>query len=329
MTTAKLWQTLRERWWWLIAGALVGALLAALLLVLLPRTYETQSRILVGARAATASDAIPAEGDQDLQTYVDQRMDTYVQLADSDQVVQEIATATGSSARQVRKAITFSVPPETTVILVSAQGPTATAATERAQASVDALSRRIDATSGTDVQVGATVIEQAQAPERPISPDRLVVLPAGVIGGVMIALVLALLLAQRNRSPRHLSDAADAAEAPVLGVLDPGRTALFAEAEREGDPTTAVGLAGGLRRRCPAGHPVLFPVGGPDAEALAAEVPDLAVLEDPDDLAALSERDGVVLAVGPGALLDDIARAAHQVRSRGAVLTGLVLVPGR
>lgn len=205
MSTSALWSTLRRSWWILLVGAVVGALVAGLALLALPRTYTSDSTIMVQAQSTDPTSAV------DTQTYVDARIPTYVALGTADDTVAAVTSSTGLSRDEVMDRLSFEVPPDTTVITVTATGGDAAQARATATAASDALVARITATSTSDVAVQPSVIVAAEPGEK-TAPDPTIVLPAGVVAGLLIGFLVALVLGARRG--REL-DAPHPSEAPV------------------------------------------------------------------------------------------------------------------
>lgn len=192
MSTADLWTTLRRTWWWLVIGALAGILVAGLALLVLPKTYESDTSVLINAGSAD-----PAVGDQDLLDFTDKRMPNYVQMAESDAAVTAIGSREGASAEDVRSRLTFAVPQDTTVITIAATGDSAAAAQRTARSAADVVSKQISGTSTPATAVTASVLDAAR-PGHVVSPQWTVLLASGLVAGLVVAFLAALAAGSRR-----------------------------------------------------------------------------------------------------------------------------------
>ncbi|MGP9693482.1 hypothetical protein ACT3TZ_02520 [Brachybacterium sp. AOP25-B2-12] len=331
MSTAKLWRTLRATWWILLIGAVVGGLAAAAAVLVMPRTYSSHADVMIQAESADAG------GGTDLQLYISNRLPTWIALAVSDDNVSQVARTADTTPEEVAEQVTYSVPPATAVIAVSATGASPEASQALARAAADSLSARIAATSEAGVTVDPSIIVAAK-PGTQTAPDPTIIVPGGVVAGVLVGFLLSLLQGARRLRPRTLEDISDAIEAPVLAVLDPQRRALFARAEVLGEPTSLAGLLGRLRASDRTTF-LLVPLGSADPRALSSHLQTLPssagisadlrpTVEDgpSSELTGLGPDGAVVLLVGPLATTDRIARSARRARVHGAEIEGAVVV---
>lgn len=330
MTAAKLWRVLRSTWWWIVIGAVTGALLAALALLVLPRTYESTARVMI---TATPSEAPGTP--TDTLSYIGLKMPAFVELVESDPAVESIAAATGSTPKEVDDALTYTVPDERPVIVISAEAGSPEASQQLAAASAAEVITQVEGDRGA-LPVSATQLAQPR-PGSQVFPSPLMVLVAGAMTGALAAFLSALVAGSRDRLPHALPDLAEAAGAPAMGVLGDGNPRLRAEAERTGHPTSAIGL---LRRLDASGGRrfVAVPIGEVDTATLAGdlsrartEVPGPAAVEvtpgeiGADDLARIPADHALVLLASHRATVGTVALAAHRARNHGARIAGVVL----
>ncbi|MDO5662512.1 MAG: hypothetical protein Q4G40_07450 [Brachybacterium sp.] len=198
MTTRSLWDGIRVHWKRLLAGAIIGGVLAGLALLVLPTTYTSQAKILITADAT--ADGGPIDG----QDYVSRRMATMLELGDSDAVHAGIREQTGTDLARgdLEDRITYSAASDSSIVEVQAEGRSAEDAQELAAAATTALGEDIVASSTPAMELTTEDIQQATAPTSATRPDPLVVVPAGLILGIGIA-VLTVLAQSPRPQPRH------------------------------------------------------------------------------------------------------------------------------
>lgn len=196
MTTQRLWETIRTRWWWLAAGLVAGLALGALALVVLPQTYRSEAAILV--EVAPADDA----GSLDVATYVDERLPTYVDLGFGDAALEDMRTELGEdlSRQQLESRVTYVPTDGSLVIAIEGTGSSAENAQAMAGAGAVALGTAISDTSTDTVEVSTEPVQSATLPSRPETPDPQILLPAGAVLGLLVALLAALVNGPRHRA---------------------------------------------------------------------------------------------------------------------------------
>jgi capsular polysaccharide biosynthesis protein len=322
MTTAALWRTLRERWWLLAAGAVIGLIGGLIVNAALPHSYESKGQILVEADAAQAAE-------------VTQSLPTYLELATADSTVTKISKLMGEpmTAADVASSVSVTSPENTSIIEVTAEDEDPATAQKLSSAAATALSENIG--DGKDKGVSATVVLKPAVPSSPSSPNPMIIAPVGVVVGLLAGLVAALVLNGRDRRPRRIDDAVDAAEAPVLAVLGSSDHGLAAEAAEEGRPRTMQGLAGAIHGLgAPPGArttllgidgaPVARLAEGLSEEGLAVRTIDLDV--DADALVSMRDDEATVLVGAADARVSRFARGAAMARWRGKRLAGVVML---
>lgn len=195
MTTRKLLGVLRWRWSWLMIGFLAGVLVGGLALALIPRTYSSQALILVEAETPSTE-----TGPFSATDFVEQRLSTYVDLGRADSVHQEIRGLLGRdlNREQIESRVDFGATPGSMVMSVRGEGETAYSAQHLTSAAATAMATSVEGTSTDSIEVTTSLVQDATLPSRPVTPDPLVVLPAGMILGLAIPLLLALLTTPRE-----------------------------------------------------------------------------------------------------------------------------------
>lgn len=200
MTTERLWETLRTRWWWLALGLMVGLVGGAIALAVLPETYRSEAAVLVDAQPAGDGD-----GSVSATEYVEARLPTYVDLGASDAAQDRIREELGEdlSRAEIEARVTY-VPTEGSMVLaVEGAGGDPESAQAAAAAGSAALSAEIEGTSTDAVEVSTSEIQAATAPTAAESPVPSVVLPAGAILGLLVPFLAALVNGPRPSAARR------------------------------------------------------------------------------------------------------------------------------
>lgn len=192
MTPDDLLRALRHRWWWLAIGAAVGLACAVLALLVLPNRYTAETALMVEARPAAGTEEM---GVFDDVTAVEDRLPTLVSLAASDANHERIVQELGSDVNrdQLDSDLEYSFDEGSTILIITAEGDSPEQAQSLASAASAATAETITEASSASIELSAQNVREPVAPSSPSSPDTLVVLPAGLIAGLLVA-VLAVLL---------------------------------------------------------------------------------------------------------------------------------------
>lgn len=194
MTTQRLWETIRTRWWWLAAGLAAGLAIGALALAVLPQTYRSEAALLVGVEATEDAAGV------DATSYVEDRLPTYVDLGLSDAALEDIREQLGQdlSREQIEGRVTYMPTTGSLVVAIEGTGSSAEDAQATADAGAAALGSAIGNTSTQTVDVATEVVQSATLPSGPETPDPQVVLPAAAVLGLLVPFLAALV-----NGPRH------------------------------------------------------------------------------------------------------------------------------
>lgn len=241
MTTHQFLTILKRRAWWIAAGTLTAGIIAALLLLVWPKTYTSTSNLVVDFDAEEETTAPAGEGLQ-------QRMPTVLELVrNSTEIHEDVAAATGSDttrAQELSRRLSYSVPVDTTVVAVSAEGRSPQSAQQLNEAATKAVVDRInsDAPGMADLQA---VVEQAPTMPRSASaPDPLIIVPAGLLIGLLGSVLASILLHVADRRLRRIDDIEAATGTEVLAAVGRPRTRTIADDQQ--------------RRFLPGSYPQLF-----------------------------------------------------------------------
>lgn len=196
MTTQRLWETVRTRWWWLAVGLAAGLAVGALALAVLPQTYRSEAAVLVDVEATEEDGSVNAT------TYVEERLATYVNLGLSDAALEDIREQLGEdlTREQIESRVTYVPTADSLVIAIEGTGSSAEEAQATADAGAAALGTAIGDTSTESVEVSTQGVQSATLPADPETPDPQVVLPAAAVLGLLVPFLAALVNGPRQRS---------------------------------------------------------------------------------------------------------------------------------
>lgn len=326
MSSNRLWKAMGRGWWMLALGAALGLLGGAAVLVSVPKEYTAQAKVLMQpsgrATGLESHDLLAAN------------LPTYVELGTSDATIAAIGLRIddGASTADVRSRLSFVAEEDTPIITVSGSAPDAMGAARLTEAAAEVLQQSISSQDAAVLKASSQIISRAAEPKVPTTPNPLIVLPAGLILGLLVGFIAAVAWELGHRRPRTVGELRQAADLDVLGVLGLGRSRLARSAERCGIPTTREAVTGRLRR---AGqHDVTLVPGEGSTPAgvramvlsTAAGCPSPRVAEDVADLDLDAQA---VLVVDAGCSRPGVARFARSVRGQGVDVVGLLVVPRR
>ena len=155
---------LRARLWLIVVGVVVATAAALAVSQYLPKVYEAQTTLLVGQSLSAANPDYN-------QLQVSQQLTaTYLQLATSQAVLQEAASKLKLSVTpdQLEKKVTAEQPPQTSLITITAQDPTAGGAAALANAVAAALIAQSPTLQGQDAQINEFVSQDLRDTQQQI-----------------------------------------------------------------------------------------------------------------------------------------------------------------
>jgi tyrosine-protein kinase len=236
MTPREYLELCRGRWRVIVGGLLLGV--AAAVGVVQLSTPQYASKVTLFVSAGTSTDPSAALDRNQLSV---QRMQTYVQLATSESIAQDVAESLDlnlTGAALVDK-IAASADPDTVLLTVTVTDPDpalaadiADALADRFMASVEELEQPAGAqveppvgdapdtpVDSGDPVVSATIFEEAVPSESPVSPRPLLTVALGALLGLIAGIALAALGQALAPSITNRRQLADVAGVPVLGVI--------------------------------------------------------------------------------------------------------------
>ncbi|WP_051683731.1 polysaccharide biosynthesis tyrosine autokinase [Blastococcus sp. URHD0036] len=211
---------LRARWWLPLLGLLLGGAAAALLVAQSTPLYTSTTQFFVSTAGSTsASEAL--QGGQ----FSEQRVASYAELLRGPDLAAAVIDRLGldETAEELSSRLTVTALPETVLVSVSVEDPSAEQA-QRIAAAVgeefgDLVASLERADSDGDASVVVSTTQEPVVPDEPSSPQSLRLLAIGLGGGLLLGAVGAVVRARLDRSVSTTEQAVAAAGAPVLGVV--------------------------------------------------------------------------------------------------------------
>ncbi|MFL5770882.1 MAG: YveK family protein [Chloroflexota bacterium] len=203
-----------RRWWpTLVIATWVAGVTGFLVASTLPPRYEAEAQVLVG----------PAVGDIDTLRASSMLVQTYAQLAASDQVLGPSLEAAGAgiSADAARDSLRATGDDVTRIVAIRYEDGDPQRATTVVANIADQLARVSGGdTSRPEGQV--TVVMAAQVPQEPVGPRTTLLVMLAALLGLLGAIALALIVDHLFPSIHGESELAALAGAPVLATLPSG-----------------------------------------------------------------------------------------------------------
>lgn len=215
------WRLLRERWRLFLACVLLGLGVAAAATALSAAEYNASVTLFVSARDGQVSSL----GDAYQGTlYTQSRIKSYASLVTNPRVTEPVAAEVGGgvSAGQLASNTTVSTSPDTVLIDIAVTDTSP----QRAAALVNALGRqvasevnRLETPPSGPPPVEVTLLHDATVPTTPVSPKPTKNLAFGLIAGLSLGFVTALVRQQLDKSIKEPVQLSTAAEVAVVGTL--------------------------------------------------------------------------------------------------------------
>lgn len=214
-------RALRRRWAYVLGGVSLGVLAAAAVVASSTPTYTGTAQVFISTPApdATASDL--AQGSQ----FSQQRVTTYARLANTPLVLQPVLDRLDldMSVGDLAGKVSAAAPVNTSLVSVTAEdGDRETAAlitNAVADSLVQVIPRLEQASDGSPAPVRATVVEPAQPPGSPASPNVRLLLALGLIVGLAVGVGAAVLRERTDTVVRDRRAIARVSAAPLLGSI--------------------------------------------------------------------------------------------------------------
>lgn len=204
----------RERWYVIVIGALLGVIAALAISTALPRSYEASATLFL---RVDSPDSSLLERSQFAQA----RVKSYPELVASPQVLRQTIDdlSLDISQQQLAARLSAANPRDTVLLTITASGPSAELASATANAVAQHLSELVDALE-SDVTLRLTL--PAQVPTSAASPQPVILLGLGLLGGLAAGAIAIAAFAQLDPRARNPREVRSLTGLPVVGQLPPG-----------------------------------------------------------------------------------------------------------
>ncbi|MCP3420929.1 polysaccharide biosynthesis tyrosine autokinase [Nocardioides pinisoli] len=212
------WRTVRRRWRLVLGSVLVVLAVAAVWTWTVTPLYSSTTRIFVSTSQTDENSAYTGN------LFATQRVASYADLVTSNQLAERVATELGDAEpMDLREQVTASAVPETVLLEIAATDPDRERARDIAQAYAEQLQllvEELETPRGeTTAVVKATLIDDAQIPASPVSPQPLRNLALAGVLGLLLGVGLAVARELLDTSVKGADDIAEITTAPVLGNI--------------------------------------------------------------------------------------------------------------
>lgn len=215
------WRTVRRRWVSVILMLMICVSAAAFLTWQTTPQYSSTARLFVATSQGNVDSAYTGN------LFASERVTSYADLVPkSSRIAEEVTRLLddGSEAEVVRSQITAVVVPETVNLELTATDPDPGRARDIAQAYAQAVSDLVPtlepaAEAGEQIIV-ARIVDPAQTPTDPVSPQPVRNLGLAVVLGLLLGIGLAVVRELMDTSVSSAEDIATATPAPVLGRIN-------------------------------------------------------------------------------------------------------------
>ncbi|PST45670.1 protein-tyrosine kinase [Bifidobacterium callitrichos] len=190
--------------------------------------YTATSELLATYRTSASSNNSGAGTELNSgASYLTSQIQTYPQLVKTESVLQPVIDDLGlnTTVTDLATTVTASNPTDTMLVDISVQNDNPKDASNIANAVAKSLKEQVTSTLYSDEgdkivsPVNLTIVQQAYAPASPSSPNINLYLAVGVLSGIILGIVAALIKDLMDTRVRQDSDVTAIVDAPVLGGL--------------------------------------------------------------------------------------------------------------
>jgi polysaccharide biosynthesis transport protein len=213
-------QKFLRRWWIVGLGIVVGLIAGLTITAVTPKTYTATVTLFLGSPASVDS-AGAYSGD----LFSQQRASTYTNLIGSSDLAVKVIDDLGLTMTpdELAEKVTASQVPKAVLLDVSVTDGSAGRAADIANAYASAFPQyvaRLETPVGANLPSSVvTVIQNAEVPKYPTSPNPLLNILLGVVGGAVLGLLANWLTGFLDRTVRTSQQVVESVGAPLLGVL--------------------------------------------------------------------------------------------------------------
>jgi capsular exopolysaccharide synthesis family protein len=224
------WQTIRRRWKLIVMCILLATAGAGFLTWQTTPLYASSAQLFVQTTPSDANEAYTGG------LFAAQRVTSYVDLVGTRKLSEQVSSDLGGELEPaaLRAAVTAETVPETVNLIITAQDPDPVVARDIAQAYAEALSALvadIETPAGrTAAPIRASIVDNAEITEAPVSPNKLRNYGLGLLLGLLIGVGAAVLRELLDTSVATAEDVAEVTPSPILGHINSDPAAVKKEA---------------------------------------------------------------------------------------------------
>jgi capsular exopolysaccharide synthesis family protein len=220
------WKTIRSRWKVVLLCLLAAVATAGLLTWQTTPLYASSTRLFVSTSPSDTADAYQGS------LFATQRIQSYAALVKDRPLAEKVADSLGGSLSPdtLRGQVSASVDPQTVILQITATDPDPVTARDIAQAYAEQLKVLVGSLETPDGKqaplVKASIVDNAQEPSSPVSPQPLRNLGLGFVIGLLLGVALAILRELLDTSVASAEDVALVTDAPILGHINSDSAAV-------------------------------------------------------------------------------------------------------
>lgn len=208
---------LKNRIWWIVAVTIVGVMISAAVTLGMTPVYSAKSTLFVTVQSS--EDTAYARGQFALQ-----RVGSYPQLINDPKIINTVISKLdlGRDFQDVKASLTASNPVDTVLITITATASTAKEAADMANTAAPLLAESISKLENTDsdkLLVKTELSVPASPPPFAIAPRKAVNLGLGLVSGLSLGLLVAMLVSKLDPRILRARDAERELGLPVLGTV--------------------------------------------------------------------------------------------------------------
>lgn len=192
--------------------------------------YTATSELLATYRSTSAAAGSTAGNANELSsgaTYINSQIQTYPQLVKTESVLQPVIDDLGlkTTVKELAASVTATNPSDTMLVDISVENVDPKVASNIANSVAESLKKQVTSTIYSDEgdkiisPVNLAVVQQAYTPVTPSSPNVKLNLAIGLVGGVILGVIAALIKDLMDTRVRQDADITAITDAPILGSV--------------------------------------------------------------------------------------------------------------
>lgn len=220
------WRTIRRRWKVILLCLAATLAVASVITFQTTPLYSSSTRIFVSTSPSDSAQAYQGN------LFATQRITSYASLVKDRPLAEKVADALGGSIDPdvLRDEVTATVDPDTVILEITATDADPVLARDIAQAYAEKLKNlvaNLETPENKDVAlVKASIVDNAQVPETPVSPQPVRNLGLAFVLGLLLGVGVAVLRELLDTSVSSAEDVAEVTPTPILGHIGADTSAV-------------------------------------------------------------------------------------------------------